>query len=111
VLDMIEESEKSGEITLSPTLTEVLANFRSFMYDNVYLNLKAKSEESKVYGIIKELFRFYYESPDELPEDYKRIAEQDGLKRAVSDYVSGMTDKYAVHVYEKLFIPEAWQVR
>ncbi|MCL2662394.1 MAG: deoxyguanosinetriphosphate triphosphohydrolase [Oscillospiraceae bacterium] len=111
VLDMIEESEKCGEITLSSPLTEVLNNFRSFMYENVYLNMKAKREESKVYGIVSELFRFYFQSPGELPEDYRRIAEQDGLQRAVSDYVSGMTDKYAVHVYEMLFIPEAWQVR
>ena len=111
VLDLIEESVKCGEIALSPPIAEALDNFRNFMYENVYHNIKAKSEESKVYGIVSELFRFYHKKPDELPEDFRRIAEKDGLKRAVSDYVSGMTDKYAVHVYEMLFIPEAWQVR
>ena len=111
VLDLIEESGKCGEVTLSPAIAKVLDDFRSFMYENVYLNIKAKSEESKVYGIVSELFHFYHKTPDELPEDYKRVAEKDGLKRAVSDYISGMTDKYAIHVYERLFIPEAWQVR
>ena len=111
VLDLIEESEKSGKVTLSPEIADVLNKFRAFMYENVYLNMKAKSEESKVYGIISELFHFYHKVPEELPEDYLRVAEKDGLKRAVSDYISGMTDKYAVHVYERLFIPEAWQVR
>jgi len=111
VLDLIEESGKCGEIALSPPVADVLDRFREFMYENVYLNIKAKSEETKVFGIVSELFNFYYNTPEELTDDYKRVAEQDGLKRAVSDYVSGMTDKYAVHVYEKLFIPEAWQVR
>ncbi|MCL2819533.1 MAG: deoxyguanosinetriphosphate triphosphohydrolase [Oscillospiraceae bacterium] len=111
ILDLITESEKTGEITLSPPIAFVLETFRDFMYKNVYLNMKAKSEELKVSGIINEIFRFYFRTPDELPDEYRRVSMQDGLKRAVSDYISGMTDKYAIHIYEKLFIPEAWQVR
>jgi len=111
ILDLINESEKSGEITLSPRIAFIFETFREFMYKSVYLNMKAKSEESKVFGIVNEIFNYYHKTPDELPEEYRRVSMQDGLKRAVSDYISGMTDKYAVHVYEKLFIPEAWQVR
>jgi len=111
ILDLIQESEKTGEITLSPPIAFVLDTFRDFMYTNVYLNMKAKSEETKVSGIVNEIFRFYYRAPDEMPDEYRRVSVQDGLKRAVGDYISGMTDKYAIHVYEKLFIPEAWQVR
>ena len=111
VLDMIEESGRRGEIALSPEIAETFDRFRTYMYENVYMNMKAKSEESKVDGIINELFEFYYKTPDELPEDFRQFATQDGLKRAISDYISGMTDKYAVYVYEKLFIPEAWQIR
>jgi len=111
ILDLINESEKSGEISLSPPISFVFETFRDFMYKSVYLNMKAKSEERKVFGIVNEIFRYYHRTPDELPEEYRRVSMQDGLKRAVSDYISGMTDKYAVHIYEKLFIPEAWQVR
>jgi len=111
ILDMINESERTGEITLSPPIAFVLETFRDFMYKNVYLNLKAKSEETKVSGIVSEIYRFYYRTPNEMPDEYQRVSMNEGLKRAVSDYVSGMTDKYAVHIYEKLFIPEAWQVR
>jgi len=111
ILDMIKESEKSGVISLSPPITFVFDSFRKFMYESVYMNTKAKGEESKVFGIIKAIFDYYQKKPDELPEEYRRIINIDGLKRAVSDYISGMTDKYAVYVYEKLFIPEAWQVR
>jgi len=111
ILDVINESESSGEIKLSPQVGFVFEAFREFMYKNVYLNMKAKSEERKVYGIVNEIFQYYYNTPDELPEEYRRVSLQESLKRAVSDYISGMTDKYAVHIYEKLFIPEAWQVR
>jgi len=111
ILDLIMESEKNGEITLSPHIAFVFETFRIFMYEKVYLNMKAKSEESKVFGIINEIFQYYCKAPDELPGEYQSVSGQDGLQRAVCDYISGMTDKYAVHVYEKLFIPETWQVR
>ena len=111
ILDLINESRTSGEIAHSPQIAFVFESFREFMYKSVYLNMKAKSEENKVHGIVNEMFWYFHKTPDELPEEYQRISTQDGLKRAVSDYISGMTDKYAIHVYEKLFIPEAWQVR
>ena len=111
VRDMVYESEKYGEIRMSPQISFVFDAFYDFMYQSVYRNIKAKSEESKVHGIISGVFRYYCENSDELPEDLRRIAGVDGTRRAVADYVSGMTDKYALHIYEKLYIPEAWQVR
>jgi dGTPase len=111
ILDLIEQSEKKGVISLGSNIAFVFDAFRDFMYDRVYLNMRAKSEESKVAGIINEIFKHYCTALDEMPVEYGDIVEKDGKKRAVVDYISGMTDKYAVHVYEKLFIPEAWQVR
>ena len=111
ILDMISESEKRGEIALSANTALCFDTFYDFMMSSVYRNMKAKSEERKVLGVLKGIFEHYIGAPDELPEDYRRIAGQDGLRRAVSDYISGMTDKYAIHVYERLFVPEAWQVR
>ena len=111
ILDMIHESGKSGEIKMSSHASFVFETFYDFMFKHVYHNVKAKSEESKVLGIINGIFNYYVKNPDELPEDYRRVAVQDGLRRAVCDYVSGMTDKYAISQYSELFIPETWQVR
>jgi len=111
VLDMIVESGRVGKIALSSHIATVFDDFRDFMYESVYLNARAKSEESKVFGILSGLFNHYLEKPSEMTEEYQQIIEQDGLKRAVSDYISGMTDNYAVHIYEKLFIPMGWHVR
>ena len=111
ILDLIHESIKRGVITLSPEIEVVYKNFYSFAYNNIYINIRAKGEEAKVFGIINGLFEYYSSNPEKLPEDYRRIAENEGLRRAVSDFVSGMTDKYSIYMYGELFIPEAWQVR
>ena len=111
ILEVIRESERCGDIALSPQAAFVFNTFRDFMFKNVYFNMKAKSEERKVFGILNGIFAHYVNAPDEMPDDFQRIAKQDGLHRAVCDFVSGMTDKYAIHIYEGLFIPEAWQLR
>ena len=110
IFDIINESKNRGEITFSPQITEFFEILYDFMWNNVYINMKAKSEESKVYGIIRNLYDYYIDNPDKLPFDFRRLATTDSLRRAVSDFVSGMTDKYAVSLYGELFIPEAWQV-
>ena len=111
VRDIIDESDAVGGITLSPELRLAFDGFYSFMFENVYSNVRAKSEETKVFGILNGIFGYYAANPEKLPEDYSEIAASEGLRRAVCDYVSGMTDSYAVHVFDTLFIPSAWQVR
>ena len=111
ILDLVSESKKNGAISLSPQIAFVFNTFYDFAFKSIYKNMRAKSEEPKVYGIINGLFRYYADNPDKLPEDYRRIAARDGLRRAVSDFVSGMTDKYSIYMYGELYIPEAWQVR
>ena len=111
IRDMIAHSAECGEISLSPQIAFVFDSFYEFMFAEVYRNMKAKSEETKVFGILNGIIGYYVDNPDKLPDDYRRTAMEEGLLRAVCDYTAGMTDKYAVDVYEKLFVPEAWQVR
>ena len=96
---------------MSPGISEAVQVFTDFMYSEVYKNPVAKGEESKVHDILLGIWRHYVRHPEALPEDYRRIAGEDGLERAVTDYVSGMTDKYVIDVYMDLFIPRSWQVR
>ncbi|MBR5381273.1 MAG: deoxyguanosinetriphosphate triphosphohydrolase [Oscillospiraceae bacterium] len=111
VADAIEASGQAGDIVLSPAIYFVLSGFEDFMYERVYKNPAAKKEEKKVLGLLSCIFGYYTEHPDELPEEYRVIAEKDGLRRAVCDYVSGMSDDFAVDTYKTLYIPEAWNVR
>lgn len=111
IKDIINSSLSSERISMSPSISFVFDSFHSFMFEYVYTNVRAKSEEKKVYGILSGIFEYYVKNPEKLPADFLMIAEADGLRRAVADYVSGMTDKYAMSLYSELFIPEAWQVK
>ncbi len=78
-----------------------------FMFDRVYLNPFVKGEERKVPGLIHALYETLLRT-EKIPLDFLPIAEQDGMERAVVDYIAGMTDHYAVSLYEELFIPRGW---
>ena len=81
------------------------------MYEYVYKNPVAKGEEGKVGNILYSIWEYYVNHPEKLPADYRAIADEEGIERAATDYVSGMTDKYVMDVYYDLFIPKSWQVR
>lgn len=101
----------SGEIRMTPEIAEAMRAFREFMFEAVYRNPKAKSEESKVKGILEALYECYTKDLNRLPADYRAVAEREGAERAVCDYIAGMTDQYAVRQYSALFIPGGWTVQ
>ena len=111
ICDIIFESKKSGDITFSPAPAEAFDIFRDFMFQMVYSNTRAKGEEAKVYGLLSRIFDHYLNNPGKMTADYQKIASEDGVRVAVSDYVSGMTDKYAISKYGDLFVPIGWKVR
>lgn len=106
--DVINNSMDTGIITMSDEMAAAQDVFVEFLYEYVYRNPVAKSEESKVLGMMDVLFEYYIKHPDQLPCEYLMISAQDGLERAVCDYISGMTDRYAAVCLENIFIPAAW---
>lgn len=82
-----------------------------FMFEALYRNPIAKSEEGKVEGLVERMFAFFLQNPDKLPAEYDGIRECEGTPRAVCDYIAGMTDNYALEIYHTLFIPRGWQIR
>ena len=110
ITDLIAHSGE-GVLQMSPAMQETFSFFHSFMFSDVYTNPLAKSEESKVEGILARLYEYYTAHPEALPEDYATVIERDGRERAACDYISGMTDGYAMEKYGELFIPFAWTVK
>jgi len=108
--DLIQNSAE-GELKMSPEMWETFLFFHSFMYSDIYTNPIAKSEESKVEGILSRLYDHYTAHPEDLPKDFQPIVEREGRGRAACDYISGMTDGYAMEKYGQLFIPFAWSVK
>ena len=98
-----ENLELKGEIN------EEFIRLHDFLFESVYRNPKAKSEESKVDGIIEGLFEHYLNNPKEiLNNEYKVVAQREGVERAVVDYIAGMTDDFAIMAYSNIYIPKSW---
>lgn len=110
IADLI-ASSSGGVLRMSPKMQETFDFFHAFMYSDIYTNPIAKSEESKVDGILERLYDYYIANPHALPEDYRPVIDSEGIDRAACDYISGMTDGYAMEKYGELFIPFAWTVK
>ncbi len=80
-----------------------------FMFENVYYNPIAKQEEQKAMNLIAALYNYYIENIRKLPKNYLAIAESYDEHRAVCDYISGMSDGYAIDLYKELFVPKEWK--
>lgn len=111
IMDVIANSADLEKIRMGPEMYFVMESFRDFMFERVYKNPTAKGEEGKAMGILDSLFEYYEKNTGKLPTEYLAIAEIEGAARAACDYVSGMTDQYAVQLFSELFIPLAWQVK
>lgn len=101
------QNSQSGAIALEENVQTAFDRLHAFMFSSVYTNPSAKKEEVKVPNLIEVLYR-YMKDPDHLPEPFRRIAGQEGCEQAACDYIAGMTDQYAVQLFEMLYVPRSW---
>jgi dGTPase len=78
---------------------------RAFLFDRVYDGLQERDDSHKVRHVVSSLYRYYLDHPQELPPEMRAALAFETVERVVCDYVSGMTDRYALRVYEDLFVP------
>lgn len=109
--DLAETSSGRESIALSEPFSRALLHLRAYMFQNVYRSENVKREEdlNKVEVVIEALYTYFCKNPHRLPELYRRIADEDGVEEGVKDYVSGMTDRYAIALYSELFVPKGWK--
>ena len=107
--DIITESTGKEDILQSKAVGDAMFGLRSFMHRAVYRSTRVKAEEEKAQNMLKALYHYYEQHLDRIPESYTRLMEQGEKKEIViCDYISGMTDQFAVREYEELFIPKGW---
>ena len=111
VENLICTTSDTGLVGLEPPVADAMNELRSFMFERVYCNPVAKSQEDKARAILQQLYHYYMAHPDRLPEHFRPQMDFDGMERTVCDYIAGMTDKYAIDPFSELFIPQGWQVR
>lgn len=105
VHDLVEHSERAGEIVQGEEAAAAMAALRDFMFERVYLGEVARREHGKVERVIRTLFEHYCEHPAELPDGAG--AE---LATRVTDYIAGMTDRYCIRAFEALAVPRAFDL-
>lgn len=112
VHDVVMNSMDKPEIRMSEEVECALKGLRQFMFENVYQNPIAKSEEVKAVNMITNLYEYYVDHMEALPEDYlqKMIEKNITKEQIICDYIAGMTDTYAVKIFQKYFIPESWKI-
>jgi len=111
VTSIIRASADRPEICMEPDIQEATDALREFLFARVYRDNAAKSEEVKAREMLAQLFCYFVEHPEKLPSNSLEIISKEAVERAVCDYLSGMTDRYAIELYRELFIPEVWRVK
>lgn len=108
VLSVIKASEGRPEIRMTDEVQQATDELRSFLFANVYENSVAKSEDVKAKKLLESLFEYFCERPELMPEIYYRNVSEEGVSRCVCDYISSMTDRFAIDLYNDLFVPRVW---
>ncbi|MEE0867889.1 MAG: deoxyguanosinetriphosphate triphosphohydrolase [Clostridia bacterium] len=108
VTDIIISSYGKNDIIQTKSIGDAMNELRSFMFENVYINSAAKTEEKKVFGIMEALFKYFKANPEKMPPQQIETAKNEGVERAVCDYIAGMSDRFAVYVFNGIYVPRSW---
>lgn len=110
--DVIIHSMDQPKIQMSEEVEDAMAGLRRFLFDNVYRNPLAKQEEQKAEKMVKNLYGYYMDQIENLPNEYLMLmdAGKGSKERIICDYIAGMTDNYAVKIFQEIFIPESWKI-
>ncbi len=97
-------------ICMDKEVEQAFLSLKKFMYSEIYVHKYAKREEKKVPDLVEKLYTYYIKYPEKLDVSLHKILENEGKNRAVIDFIAGMTDGFAISVYESLFVPKRWQL-
>lgn len=108
IADVVRNSEGQNRVVMSDEVREASDRLREFLFENVYLDEWRKQEEQRCDHVVNGLFDHYVAHPEQLPGEYLEILYLEGAERAICDFIAGMTDRYAICLYQSIFIPKAF---
>lgn len=106
--DVILNSSDADRIQMSDSVGSAMLELRQFLFENLYYNPAAKSEEVRAERLVLALYDFFKQSPDQMSPEFFSDYQTYGLE-SVKDYIAGMTDRYAINRFKELLIPQFWQ--
>ncbi|HEY7535894.1 MAG TPA: deoxyguanosinetriphosphate triphosphohydrolase, partial [Thermodesulfobacteriota bacterium] len=111
VTDIIFETKKISEkkVIMSKEVEEAIIGLRGYLFNTVYMNERIRKNFLKASKLMKELYEYLCSNPEEFWKFYgKNHEKREPTDRAVCDFIAGMTDSYAISIYEKIFLPKRW---
>lgn len=109
VLSVINSSAGKNDITMDEAAAEQFHRLHDFMFDNVYTHSAAKAEEGKAVDMIMRLYCYFCDNADMMQQKFN-FPITDTLETSVCDFIAGMSDNYAVEVFESVFVPKGWMI-
>lgn len=103
-----ENSFGKDKVSLSREVDEAMTELRNFMFDRVYMMDTAKREEERAGHMLSCMYDYFYSNKDKLPKMYKELLDSYDLSTVICDYLSGMTDRYAIKIFTQIFIPQSF---
>ena len=110
IADLVETSYEKGFVKQSPLFDEMTCKLHDFMFVSVYTNPDAKGEEKKATMMLETLFSHFMKYPEQMPEFYRSLLESNARDRVVGDYIASFTDRYAIRMFEDIFVPKTWNI-
>lgn len=108
---LIKESFGKPYLEMDEVVKKAMLHMRSYLFENVYTPEAGNRDYIKVKRLLEYLFEYYGENPNEMPEEYVRLADKWGKEQAVCDYISGMTDNYAIATFQSITLPRSGDER
>ena len=110
ITSVVKASQNTASITMTEDVQEATDRLRAFLFERVYHNPVAKAEEAKSKTLVFTLFEYYVKNPDRMPALFRRMMEAgESRERCAADFISGMTDRYAIETYNELYVPRVWR--
>ncbi len=110
IYSIYQNSDGKNMVAMTDEIAEATSELRSFMFERVYNQKTFKDEEARADRMISALYEYYAKNVDKLPEFYAERLDGDGLDTVLCDYISGMSDGYAVKTFNQIFVPNKWEL-
>ena len=108
ITSIYNNSVGTDDVKMDSRVEKASAELRAFMFEKVYLSGSAKGEEEKAERMLSAMYSHFMSRPEDLPETYITLLGKYSREQVVCDYLSSMTDRYAVYMFNNLFVPKGW---
>ncbi len=110
LFSILKESEGKNKVAMEEEIYLATFELRNFMFERVYNDKTFKEEEKRADRMLTALYEYYFDNTDKLPQNYQNMLLSESKETVLCDYISGMSDIYAVNTFKEIFIPNNWKL-